>query len=273
MGALARHVHGRVRLWELWNEPNDPEAYCGDVGTMVRMAREAARILKGVDAGAVVLSPGVVSDGGPAWLESFLAAGGGSSVDVIGFHGYWSGKAEDLVQVVARYRAVAARHGQAGKPLWDTEASWAGRHGGADGLTDNRERAAFLAKYFLLHWSLGVQRLVWYAYDGQEIWGRLVDGAGALKQDGLAYAQVRGWILGVTVREPCRADGWGTWRCRLTRSNGWEGTVLWNSGASVVTEVERQYRLVIDASGREEKAGKLIRVDNLPVLLETGPYS
>ena len=230
--ALATHVHGRVSAWELWNEPNDPASYCGDVATMVHMAKDARRILKSVDARARVLSPGVVSDGGPAWLAAFLEQGGRETVDAIAFHGYWSGVAEDLLPLVARYKELAR-----GKPLWDTEASWAGRNGGRGGLTDLDEQAAFLAKYELLHWSLGVERFVWYAYDGQEIWGRLWSrDKDQLLQDGHAYEETYDWMVGRTLVEPCHADEDGTWRCRFHLPRGQEGMALWNSTREVMVD-------------------------------------
>ncbi len=263
--ALALHVHGRVRAWELWNEPNDPAAYCGDVATMVHMGQEAARIVKSVDARALVLSPGVVAEGGPAWLGKFLDGGGRQVVDVVAFHGYWSGRAEDVVALVRGYRVLAG-----GKPVWDTEASWAGRDGGRGGLTGGAERAAFLAKYELLQWSLGVERFAWYAYDGQEIWGRLWAADDGLREDGVAYGRVREWMLGARFGSGCRVDGEGTWRCELRRGE-WEGMVVWNSAREVSLGVERKYRLMCDLGGVVTGAGKVMRVGTRPVLLETGP--
>ena len=158
--AVATFSGGRIKYWELWNEPNDPHSYCGDVRTMVTLAQHASEIIKGIDPSAMILSPGVVSGSGPSWLDGFLSAGGGAYVDIIAFHGYWSSTAEDICKVVISYQNVTKAHNMAAKPLWDTEASWAGRNGGVGGLTDISQRAAFLAKYFILHWSLGVPRMV-----------------------------------------------------------------------------------------------------------------
>ena len=261
--ALATHVHGRVKAWELWNEPNDPASFCASVGEMVAMARDASAILRRVDPGGVVLSPGVVSDGGPGWLDKFLREGGAGAVDAIAFHGYWSARAEDVVALVGRYRALAG-----GRPLWDTEASWAGRDGGRGGLTGGGARAAFLAKYELLQWSLGIQRFVWYSYDGQEIWGRLWNQEGGLREDGRAYAQVRDWMLGATMTGPCGEKD-GIWRCGFRRQ-GWAGVVVWSAEGERDFQPDAGLRVLVDLGGRERRIDGLVRVGNQPVLMETG---
>ena len=261
--ALATHVHGRVSAWELWNEPNDPASYCGDVATMVRMARDARTILKRVDAHAQVLSPGVVSDGGPAWLASFLNAGGREAIDVVAFHGYWSGTAEDVIGVVARYKELAQ-----GKPLWDTEASWAGRNGGRGGLTHADEQAAFVAKYEVLQWSLGVERFVWYAYDGQEIWGRLWSREKELLQDGHAYEEAYEWMVGATLEEPCREDEQGTWRCPFRYARG-RRMMIWNSTRELTVTADPWFRQVKFLDGLSRTSFNQEKIGNMPILLDT----
>ena len=165
--------------------------------------------------------------------------------------------------VVERYRALAG-----GRPLWDTEASWAGRDGGRGGLTDASARAAFVAQYELLHWSLGVERFAWYAYDGQEIWGRLWAQAGGLRQDGEAYAQVRAWMLGAEMADRC-AEKAGVWRCGLRRE-GWAGMVVWSVDGEREFQAPPGLRVQVDLRGREKRVTGSVRVGNQPVLLETG---
>ena len=57
VNAIVTHVAGKIKYWELWNEPNDPKYYCGDIPTMVTMAQHAAQIIKSIDPTALVLSP------------------------------------------------------------------------------------------------------------------------------------------------------------------------------------------------------------------------
>ena len=270
--AIVTHAKGKIKYWELWNEPQDSYGYCGDIPTMVALSQHAYAIIKAIDPTATVLSPAVTSNDGPAWLEGYLKAGGGAYFDVLAFHGYWSTTAEDITTVVGTYNALAATYGLTAKPVWDTEASWAGRNGGVGGLTDLTQRAAFLSKYYLLHWSLGVSRFVWYAYDATSQWGQLWDSTNGLHQDGVAYGQTYAWMVGATLTAPCSEDGQGTWSCHLTRPNGYQALALWNSGTMVSYSVTGKYKESRDLQGKVTPiSGGSVQVSNLPILLETGP--
>ncbi len=85
--------------------------------------------------------------------------GGGEYADIISFHGYCNTEAESVVSVISRYQKVRRRRTvRNSKPLWDTEADWAGD--ADDVLEGSGNRAAFMAKYYFLHWSAGVSRFV-----------------------------------------------------------------------------------------------------------------
>ena len=43
--AIATHAAGRIKYWELWNEPNEA-TYCGDMPTIITMAQHAYQIIK-----------------------------------------------------------------------------------------------------------------------------------------------------------------------------------------------------------------------------------
>src|SRR5580692_9279193 len=79
--AVVTHAAGRIKYWELWNEPNLPTYYCGDIPTMVLMAKHARQVIKSIDPSAVILSPSATSGAGPDWLASFLAQGGSTAID------------------------------------------------------------------------------------------------------------------------------------------------------------------------------------------------
>src|SRR5262249_33615004 len=82
---VATRYAGRVHFYEIWNEPNKKPFYSGDLGTMVRLCREAYASLKRVDPKIQVVSPAATGQGGELWLDSFLAAGGGDCFDIVGF--------------------------------------------------------------------------------------------------------------------------------------------------------------------------------------------
>ena len=75
---------GRIRYYEIWNEPNLPRNR--DIGTperMLELAREAYITLKQVDPSIQVVSPSPVNANGLRWLERYLELGGGKYADII----------------------------------------------------------------------------------------------------------------------------------------------------------------------------------------------
>jgi hypothetical protein len=243
--------------------------YCGDIPSMVTMAQHAYAIIKQIDPSATVLSPAASGETGATWLNSFLAAGGLHTFDVVAFHGYGGLQAEQINTIVDDYRQVMSRYNLSALPLWDTECSW-----GDNSIGYDAHRAAFLAKYFFLQWSRGVDRVLWYAYDGAPQWGRLIDATGTLLPSGIAYGESYQWIVGATLTQPCAQDQSGTWTCSISRPGGYEAEILWNSTVSASFNAKAppqmtDYRDL--AGGVNSIVNGTVPVQNLPILLESGP--
>ena len=267
--AIVTNSAGRIKYWELWNEPDQKGFYCGDLATMAAMAQHAYRIIKSIDPSAMVLSPAATGRTGATWLDSFIKAGGLHTFDIVAFHGYEGVHAERITAAVDAYRSVLGRHNLSTMPLWDTEGSW-----GENTIGDDAHRAAFLSKFFILQWSKGVDRVLWYAYDGDPKWGRLIDTAGNLLPQGVAYRETYKWIVGATLTQLCAQDHNQTWTCSLTRPGGYKAQVVWNSNAtsSLSFTAPAQITEYRDLSGGVHPiVGGTVQVQNLPILLETGP--
>jgi polysaccharide biosynthesis protein PslG len=266
--AIASHVGPRITYWEMWNEPQDPNYYCGDMQTLLTMAEHAYRIIKSINPAAQIITPTGTASDGPAWLDAYLSKGGGDYADIISFHGYCDAEAESISPVVARYQKVIAAHGQGSKPLWDTEADWAGD---ADDVLDGSgNRADFMAKYYFLQWSDGVSRFVWYAYDGGT-WGGLWNPATGADPDVASYNVVQQWMVGASMTSGCMPDANGTWSCALSRDGGYQALVLWNSKKTASYQVPGQYTDVRDLGGNVRSLAKgSLQVGDSPVLVETG---
>jgi hypothetical protein len=253
----ASRAAGRIKYWEIWNEPQNLKYYCGDIPTMVVLAQHARRIIKSIDPSAVILSPSPTSGNGPKWLSSFLSQGGAATVDVIAFHGYASGTvAEEVKPVVEKYKAVAAENGLAQMEMWDTENS--------NKPTD----AAFLSKVYLLERSIGVSRVLWFAYDnGGQLWNPTTGLSGA----GVGYREIYKWMVGAALTSPCSEDSSGVWTCVFTRA-GYRGEVLWNSTLAGPVAVPSQYKDYRDLEGGQHPIvhGK-VSIGNEPILIETKP--
>jgi hypothetical protein len=266
--AIVTHAGGRIKYWELWNEPNETD-YCGDIPTMVTMAQHAYRIIKVIDPTAVVLTPSTDKASGPSWLSSFLSRGGARSVDVIAFHGYWSAEAEDIVAVVTRFQAVAAANGLSNLPLWDTESSWA--YTSSMPLPPLSEQVGYIAKCYLLHWSLGVTRFAWYAYDANSPWGTLHTYSGETAA-AFSYRETYRWMVGATLTSPCSETAQKIWSCPLSRPGNYSAEAVWISNSSAMLTVPKQYTQYLDLAGVTHaiKNGAVI-IGDQPMLLQTGP--
>ena len=144
VAAVAERYRGRIRYYQVWNEPNgneewglqdvDPEAF-------TRLLCLAYGRIKAADPDAVVLAgaltPTVANDGRNMndliFLERMYAAGAGGCFDVMSAQGYglWSGPTDQRLRpTVINYghnlflRDLMVRHSDAAKPIWISEMGW-----------------------------------------------------------------------------------------------------------------------------------------------------
>jgi len=256
--AVARAA-GRIKYWEIWNEPEDPKYYSGDIATMVEMQKRAYQIIKASDPGLVVLTPS--SNGTPdgyRWQETFMAQGGGQYADVFAFHGYVS-EPEAVIDVIARFKQMLAAHDLSGKPIWDTEAGWSTKEDNPDG---------YLARAFILKWINGVDRAYWYEYaGGGGDFGKLWDPARGLLPAGKAYRTVQSWLVGASVVAATRTSP-STWCVELRMQDGRNGVILWTTRGRSAYRVEPRYTRYEGLDGGEGPiANGVVEISPKPVLL------
>lgn len=143
-GAVAERYQGRLRYYQIWNEPNgndewgyqdvDPEAYT----TLLCLAYER---IKEVDPNAVVLAgaltPTLAMDGRNmndlVYLQRMYNAGASDCFDVMSAQGYglWSGAADQRlrptvinIQHHLHLRDLMVENDDAEKPIWISEMGW-----------------------------------------------------------------------------------------------------------------------------------------------------
>jgi Glycosyl hydrolases family 39 len=272
--ALVVHANGRIKYWELWNEPNLDQFWSGDIQTLLQMSQRAYAIIKSIDPNAVVLTPAPTASPSnfASWLAGYLAAGGGNYADIIAFHGYLPYPATDperLKNVVDSIHGAMSSSGQTSKPIWDTEASW----GKADRLPDLDAQAAYVARAYILHWSLGVQRFYWYAWNSP-LWGTLWNSfTGDVLKPGIAFGETYKWLVGATLTSPCSVASDSTWTCFLSRPGGYDAEVIWNAAMAIPATrpfvVEQRFAQYRDLDGNITPiSGSTVPIGGKPILLE-----
>ncbi|MCP4417605.1 MAG: cellulase family glycosylhydrolase [Chloroflexi bacterium] len=142
---VTERYNGRIRYYQLWNEPNgneewgkhqpvSPEQYTELLCTAYRRIKEVnaeAVVLAGALTPTVAINDGNLND--LIFLERMYAAGAGDCFDVMSAQGYglFSGALDQRLRPnVINYphnlylRDVMVRHGDADKPIWISEMGW-----------------------------------------------------------------------------------------------------------------------------------------------------
>lgn len=237
VAAIAVHSAGRIKYWEIWNEPHNAYYWNGTVAQLVRMAKDARSVILSIDPQAVMLTPPIHG----TWQTLYFAAGGAQYADVITYHGYVYKaicgvypKASDELKMISSVRSLMATYGQSSKPLWHTEVSW-----GVTAATcfyDPDLQSAFRAQLLMLHQSAGIRRVFWYMYNNQlsgTLWSQNFDPhhrnyPGTLHKPSVAYEQVYKWMVGATMNGQCAVSG-TMWVCNFSRPGGYVAEAIWDT--------------------------------------------
>lgn len=173
--AVATRYAGRIRLYEIWNEPNYTNYWAGTQAQLAEMHRRAYQIIKGIDSGARIVGPVVqepeTGGTGNAYLDGFLKASDGATgtgkdwIDICGIHMYPPRYNFEIHKnQIDNVRATLTANGVGSLPIWNTET------GALQGDTyDDTVQAKWLARSFVLAAACGVERYYWYTYDNPQM--------------------------------------------------------------------------------------------------------
>jgi hypothetical protein len=308
------NYNDKIKYFEIWNEWNIKKFWSGTTAQLVRMEQDARCVVEGppagkscnsnstfpsgtgIDPAVKIITPspvGAHSDINEVQLEltnyfgtSVGGAAGGTFADVIGFHGYvgtatGSGicpNPEEVTTVVDDMNTAVESFGEGGKPWFNTEGGWS--KAPDEGFTDADRQAAFLARYFLLQWSLGVDRVYWYRWDATSTYGgALWTQASGITEAGNAWGEVSKWIVGANLSSACTANG-SVWSCGFTRSGGYQALAVWDAGQDCTSSscptsnytVPSGYDQYLDLTNAltNTSAGSTIQIGAKPILLENG---
>lgn len=201
--AVAQRYKGRIRSYEIWNEPNADNFYSGTPAQLATLTQEAYGILKAVDpANTVVSSPPSLSPtfnaASVSYLDRLLAAGIGKYVDILGVHIYTHKDAPEVTaNTIATVRLVMAKYRLDKMPLWETEGS------SGDDTTAPDLAVKYIARKYLTDLAYGAIRYDWFAWDAATFAfpGTVQNDGGGLTAVGRAYRFVYLWLVGSTLTQ------------------------------------------------------------------------
>nr|OEJ74560.1 hypothetical protein BH720_13880 [Desertifilum tharense IPPAS B-1220] len=279
---VATRYRGRVRYYELWNEPNVPRFYSGTIEQLVRLNQAAYQVLKQVDPNITVVSSGLSPYGEHLrYFERYLALGGGQAADVIGYHFYVAPHApEAMLPVIRHVQALMAKYQVADKPLWNTEMGWRMENSDqniedetwAGRPLNSRDAVAYLARSYILNWAAGVEQVYWYAW-GHRSMGLTDYNLKRPKAVARAYTELQRWLVGSTLKQ-CETRQ-RAWICQLQRSDGSMAWMVWNPNRNQRLELPPEWgvRQMQELSGkRHSLVGRNhVKMHPTPLLLESQP--
>jgi hypothetical protein len=274
---LDARTHAKIKFWGICNEPTAKFFWRGSTAQLVRMAKDAAEIIKKADPAALMLTPepaansrNSATDAALRWLNDYLARGGGNYADVVAFHVYANAVGdhpvpEDVLSSIHRMKAELARHPEvAGKPLWITEGSW-GRSEETNWTRDD-EAGAFLIRFCVLIASEGIERMYWYGWDVPT--GTLWANGHSLPAANV-FGEVHNWLIGRSVTN-CASQS-HIWSCDLS-APGYRGRIVWDEEYQKNSSYDATgfvaYRSATGEQRSIDPKTRVLQVGNSPVLLE-----
>ncbi|WP_047193325.1 glycosyl hydrolase [Caldimonas brevitalea] len=228
---VARRYAGKIKYFELWNEPDYQPHYNGTMQQMVEMARIAHEEVKAVDPTNVLVSPGVTSGQGMGFLNNFLAAGGGAHVDNIGYHWYFSTSPEKLAPMIGNVRQMMNNYGVGNKPLWNTEGA-----PGCDALTTTcatfvptqQQVRSSTARALMIMWAKGVSNFNYHIWESGDALARMVeDDFRTPTEASTSYSTMVSWMRGARLLDAYALNG-QVYVFKLQRGTEYQ-YVLWST--------------------------------------------
>jgi hypothetical protein len=262
--------------YQVWPEPNIVSNWTGTPEEMGRLTAIAGRIIHDRAPDALVVAPATTLRlaSQRQWMSRFWAtevAGApvADTVDAVALDPFplQAGTPEDALDLICQARQILREHG-VDLPVWTNEINYGVPSGGAGGVEpySDGEQAAVVARTYLLHAAMGVDRVYWLGWFSNENLAVEMARDGVTTPAGIAYTTVHGW-LGGSSRPRCAVDK-GLYTC-LASSDGDVLRILWRERGS------SRVRAASGATGIENLAGErrpldgddMVRVGREPVAI------
>lgn len=210
--ALARHFRGRVRVFEIWNEPEWFWREKGKDAWEVRGVKQAARDF----ASFVRTTSAVIRDEIPdaktsfnlaslssGWMPALANAGIAESVDIFSYHGYETFPEQGLDAMLAQARTLFRRKDGTPLEIWQGESGRAtGKSAIRYALPTQYSQARFIARRVAADLAAGaklssiftVTDFLRYYPDGRDQYYGVLDGKTRRPKHGWYTLQCLGWL-------------------------------------------------------------------------------
>lgn len=247
---------GITKYWEVGNEIDNkkpPSGFANALQTR-NFLQYNYRWIKQADPQAQVIFPGLLGTYGFqqtssfTWLRQLLAAGAGSTFDIMNYHDYnswWT-----LPAHYDSVKTIMSTYGLSNRPIWITETSISSvnRSPITPAYSSADEQAADVWRRLTLLWSKGAQVVFWHAnWSSGDLnsWGEfgLINTTGMKKKSFHAYTLLMGKIAGFsqvkalqygTITDNNTTGGDGRWALEFN-VKGTPKWVLWSPNRQTYT--------------------------------------
>jgi hypothetical protein len=148
-------ARGRIKYYELWNEPEIAMYWNHTAAELVDYARVAYQIIKAMQPDAIVLSPSMTElnqPWGAGFASGYFGSGGGEWCDGAVFHHYQD-KPEKLLADWKVFSGILNSYKLSNLPVYNTEFNYVNK--------DVNLRNAYIAQFMLIAASLGIKGVVY----------------------------------------------------------------------------------------------------------------
>ncbi|OOB91892.1 endo-1,4-beta-xylanase, partial [Rathayibacter sp. VKM Ac-2630] len=242
--AVVTRYKDRVKVWEVWNEPNIPTFWkpSPDPQRYAEMLSKTYAAIKKIDPDAVVLSAGVAGFDNN-YMEAMAAAGAGASYDGLGLHtfGATNPEADESHVWLSNARSYLARHNPNAK-IWITEMAWSTCQLGGEACSNpvsEATQASYLSRAYIDAAQQGVASIAWWSLTEFGDSSSRLDNYGLVDRTGRkkpAYTSLqdvgRALYRSVSLGEVMPSSGPATVIDALASTSGWSAWGLSGSNAT-----------------------------------------
>jgi len=271
---IAKRYKGKIKHWEIWNEPDMKMFFTGTTKKMAELVKEASIILKEVDPENKIISPPVTGYLVLIpWLNRFLMAGGKDYIDIIGTHFYvWfkSNIPEKIINTVNTIQSYQKQNNIEQKPIWDTECGFRQEN------VDDELGAGYIARLSVLQWYYGVERVMFYSWNNNHIIKmiEIEEKPETINKVGIAYKEIQNWLIDTKI-ENIKKESNDIWIAELERRNGSKAKMIWiatNDVKTIINYNSEKFKKentlrTLSSEDKKISKNKIIKISAVPVLL------